>query len=198
MPAAAQDAPQAKGTLRLHHLADEHLMQLVKRGDTAAFAVVYSRHASVALALAKRLVGERALAEDVTQDAFITLWRNRSRYRAERGSVRAWLLGILRHRAIDVERRRRVGRRAQSRTADVAQREPVADMTDVEAERREEALILRAELAALPVAQRHAIVLAFLGGMTHPEIARQLDIPVGTVKGRIRLGLAKLQQAVAA
>lgn len=176
------------------HLGDEELMALAKRGDAEAFALIYSRHASLALALARRLVGDRALAEDITQDAFLTVWRNCSHYRAERGSARSWLLGILRHRAIDVQRRAGARERGQARIAGFEQREPVAELTEAEVERRDEARLVREALADLPAGQRQVIVLAYAGGLTQPEIADKLDVPLGTVKGRIRLGLERLRR----
>lgn len=169
-------------------------MQLATRGDSAAFAVVYSRHAPLALGLANRLLADRTLAEDVTHDAFLTVWRNCRHYRAERGSVRAWLLGILRHRAIDVQRRALVRERGEARILGLEPREPVADLTEAEADRRDRARAVRSALAALPVGQREAITLAYLGDLTHAEIAEKLQVPLGTVKGRIRLGLEKLRR----
>src|SRR6476659_7327476 len=88
----------------LRDLADEDLMQMVRRGDAEAFAVVYQRHASSAFALAYRMMGSRATAEDVTQEAFLSAWRSGARYDRSRGSVRTWLLGIVRNRAIDALR----------------------------------------------------------------------------------------------
>src|SRR5881227_3864754 len=87
------------------NLADEDLMQLVRRGDSEAFEVVYERHATAAFSLAYRIVGTRNAAEDVVQEAFLSLWRSGARYDRTRGSVRTWVLGVVRNRAIDALRR---------------------------------------------------------------------------------------------
>ena len=98
----------ARSTAGLRDLADEELMQLVRRGNAAAFEVVYDRHADAAFSLAYRMCGQRALAEDVVQEGFIALWRSGARYDRTRGSVRTWVLGIVHNRAIDALRRRAV------------------------------------------------------------------------------------------
>jgi RNA polymerase sigma-70 factor, ECF subfamily len=174
-------------------LADEDLMQLVRQGDAAAFDVVYERHATAAFSLAYRMMGRRGAAEDVVQEAFLSLWRSGARYDHTRGSVRTWVLGIVHHRAIDALRR---GIRHESRRASdegIDERFEARDRTDLQAARREEAAQVRTALAALPVEQGRAIELAYFGGFSHSEIADMLQTPVGTVKGRIRLGLEKLR-----
>src|ERR671915_2586773 len=89
----------------LRSLADEDVMQLVRRGDARAFELIYERHSAAAFSLAYRMVGDRSAAEDITQEAFLSLWRSGARYDRARGSVRTWLLGIVRNRAIDLLRR---------------------------------------------------------------------------------------------
>jgi RNA polymerase sigma-70 factor (ECF subfamily) len=174
-------------------LADEDLMQLVRQGDAAAFDVVYERHATAAFSLAYRMMGRRGAAEDVVQEAFLSLWRSGARYDHTRGSVRTWVLGIVHHRAIDALRR---GIRHESRRASdegIDERFEAGDRTDLQAARREEAAQVRTALASLPAEQSRAIELAYFGGFSHSEIADMLQTPVGTVKGRIRLGLEKLR-----
>jgi RNA polymerase sigma-70 factor (ECF subfamily) len=174
-------------------LADEDLMQLVRQGDAAAFDVVYERHATAAFSLAYRMMGRRGAAEDVVQEAFLSLWRSGARYDHTRGSVRTWVLGIVHHRAIDALRR---GIRHESRRASdegIDERFEAEDRTDLQAARREEAAQVRTALASLPAEQSRAIELAYFGGFSHSEIADMLQTPVGTVKGRIRLGLEKLR-----
>jgi RNA polymerase sigma-70 factor, ECF subfamily len=174
-------------------LADEDLMQLVRQGDARAFELVYERHATAAFSLAYRMTGRRGAAEDVVQEAFLSLWRSGARYDHTRGSVRTWVLGIVHNRAIDALRRslRHDTRRASDEGLE--ERFAAADRTDVEAARREEAAEVRTALATLPDEQSRVIELAYFGGFSHSEIASMLKTPVGTVKGRIRLGLEKLR-----
>ena len=177
-------------------LADEDLMPLMSRGDARAFEVLYERHASAAYSLAYRMVGTRIAAEDVTQEAFLNLWRSGARYERARGSVRTWILGIVHHRAIDALRRATVHdrRRAGDEENEAAQERLVApERTEVEAARREEAATIRSAIEGLPAEQVQVIELAYFGGFTHTQIAEMLDMPVGTVKGRMRLGLKKLR-----
>src|SRR5205814_5444484 len=126
----------------LRDLADEDLMQLVRRGDADAFAIVYDRHASSAFSLAYRMLGSRAGAEDVTQDAFLSAWRSGARYDRARGSVRTWLLGIVHNRAIDALRRGAVRERRRAGDEDAAERLPAPERTELEAARRDEARAL--------------------------------------------------------
>src|SRR6186997_1108716 len=157
-------------------LADEDLMQLVRRGDAAAFEAVYDRHSTAAFSLAYRMTGTRNVAEDVVQEAFLSLWRSGARYDRTRGSVRTWVLGIVHNRAIDALRRSMVHDRRRA--------------SDEGIEERREA---RSALASLPPEQCRVIELAYFGGFSQSEIASMLDTPIGTVKGRMRLGLEKLR-----
>jgi RNA polymerase sigma-70 factor (ECF subfamily) len=177
----------------LRDLADEDLMQLVRRGDADAFGVVYDRHASSAYSLAYRMMGGRSAAEDVTQEAFLSAWRSGARYDRGRGSVRTWLLGIVHHRAIDAMRRGKVRDLPRVDDEAAAERLEGDERTDVEVARREEAATIRAAIETLPREQSQVIELAYFGGFTHIEIASMLGAPVGTVKGRMRLGLKKLR-----
>src|SRR6187200_2365515 len=145
----------------LRDLADEELMQLVRRGQAAAFEVVYERHASAAFSLAYRIVGTRNGAEDVTQEAFLNLWRSGERYDRRRGSVRTWVLGIVHHRAIDFLRRAAVHDRRRTDDEGVEERLESGERTDVEVARRDEARTVRAALDGLPREQRQVIELAY-------------------------------------
>ena len=181
-------------TEALQRLADEDLMPLMARKDAAAFEVYYDRHGGAAYSLAHRIVGDPQAAEDVTQEAFLSIWRSRARYDPTRGSVRAWTLGIVRNRAIDALRRE--GGRAPKLDHDddaALQREAAPERTEAEALRRETARQVRGALGALPTEQSQVIELAYFGGFTHSEIARMLKMPLGTVKGRMRLGLEKIR-----
>src|SRR4051794_29716117 len=177
----------------LRDLADEELMQMVRRGDADAFAVVYHRHASSAFSLAYRMMGSRSTAEDVAQEAFLSAWRSGARYDRGRGSVRTWLLGIVHNRAIDAMRRGRVRDFPRVDDESAAERLEADERTDVEVARRDEAATIRAAIGTLPSEQSQVIELAYFGGFTHTEIASMLKAPVGTVKGRMRLGLKKLR-----
>jgi RNA polymerase sigma-70 factor (ECF subfamily) len=177
----------------LRRLADEDLMQLVAESNATAFAVLYERHTNVAFSLAFRMCGKRAIAEEVVQDAFLSLWRGGSRYDRTRGSVRTWVLGIVHNRAIDALRRGIVHDRGRVSDEGIEERLEAPERTDQEVGRRDEAREIKAALEGLPVEQSHVIELAYYGGFTHSEIATMLDTPIGTVKGRMRLGLQKLR-----
>lgn len=182
----------------LHRLADEELMLLVERKDPDAFAVLYDRHGGAAYSLAHRVLGDRGLAEDVTQEAFLSVWRSGARFDSARGSVRSWTLGIVRNRAIDALRRGGSGAPAldfDDEEALEAQRAP--DLTDAEAIRRETAERARGALDQLPREQSEVIGLAYFGGFSQSEIAEILGTPLGTVKSRMRLGLEKTRAALA-
>jgi RNA polymerase sigma-70 factor (ECF subfamily) len=182
----------------LRALADEDLMQLVRKGDARAFEVVVERHMSAAFGLAYRMTGTRATAEDVIQDALLSLWRANTRYDRTRGSVRTWILGIVHNRAIDALRRGSVHDRRRASDEGIEERFESPDRTDVEVARREEADEVRSALAELPPDQGKVIELAYFGGFTHVEIADMLGEPLGTIKGRMRLGLNKMRGSLVA
>jgi RNA polymerase sigma-70 factor (ECF subfamily) len=181
----------------LRDLADEDLMQLVAKGDPRAFETVYDRHSGAAFSLAYRMVGKRATAEDVVQEAFLNLWRSGARYERTRGSVRTWMLGIVHHRAIDALRRATVHDRRRTGDEGIAERLEAKERTEVEVARRDEARHVRAAMDTLPAEQCQVIELAYFGGFSQSEIAEMLEAPLGTVKGRMRLGLEKLRGALA-
>jgi RNA polymerase sigma-70 factor (ECF subfamily) len=168
-------------------------MGLVRDGDTRAFEVVFDRHGSVAFSLAYRMCGRRALAEDIVQEAFLSLWRSGARYDASRGSVRSWVLSAVHNRAIDAFRRESIREGKTIADDGLSERieEPVRTADEVE--RRDEAKQIRTALESLPSEQRRVIELAYFGGFSHSEIAELLALPAGTVKGRMRLGLSKLR-----
>jgi RNA polymerase sigma-70 factor, ECF subfamily len=183
----------------LQLLADEDLMPLVERKDPRAFEIVYDRHGGAAFSLAYRMVGNRSAAEDITQEAFLSLWRSGARYDRARGSVRTWLLGIVRNRAIDLLRREVMQAPAISFDDEIsADKRPASTVeTDVEALRREAAREVRGVLNELPGDQMRVIELAYFGGLTHSQIADMLGMPLGTVKGRMRLGMEKIRARLA-
>src|SRR3954463_9401730 len=177
----------------LMELADEELMQLVRRGDARAFEVIYERHSGAAFSLAYRMVGKRATAEEVVQEAFLALWRANARYDRARGSVRTWVLGIVHNRAIDALRRGMVHDRRRASDEGIEERFAAGERTEVEVARRDEAREVRTALDTLPADQLRVIEMAYFGGFSHSEIAAMLEAPIGTVKGRMRLGLAKMR-----
>jgi RNA polymerase sigma-70 factor, ECF subfamily len=186
-----RSAKAASTALRM--LADEELMQLVRENDSAAFAVVYERHSTAAFSLAFRMSGKRALAEDIVQEAFLSLWRSGARYDSTRGSVRTWVLGIVHNRAIDALRRGVVQDRGRISDEGLEEQLEATERTEREVGRRDEAREIRAALVGLPPDQSRVIELAYYGGFSHSEIATMLDTPVGTIKGRMRLGLQKMR-----
>ncbi len=168
-------------------------MQLVRGGNSKAFEVVYERHSGVSYSLAYRMVGSRNAAEDVVQEAFLSIWRSGARYERARGSVRTWVLGIVHHRAIDALRRSYVHDRRRASDEGIEERFEAKERTESEVARRDEARTVRTAMDTLPPEQCQVIELAYFGGFTHTEIADMLETPIGTVKGRMRLGLEKMR-----
>ena len=173
-------------------------MALVQKGDADAFEVVYDRHCDVAFSLAYRMCGRRATAEDVLQEAFLALWRTGARYDYTRGSVRNWIMRIVHNRAVDALRRGGVRDRGLSHEEGVVERVAGPEDTERQILDGERAHEVRGALGELPKEQSRVLELAYFGGFTHTEIASMLQMPVGTVKGRMRLGLAKLRLTMAA
>jgi RNA polymerase sigma-70 factor (ECF subfamily) len=178
-------------------LADEDLMALVVCGDADAFQVVYDRHCTVAYSLAYRITGNRIAAEDVVQESFLALWRSQG-YDHTRGSVRRWVLGIVHNRAIDSVRRTLVHERRRVSDEGIEDRLEAKERTEVQVARQSDAEAVQAAIAQLPPEQSKVIELAYFGGFTHAEIAKMLETPIGTIKGRMRLGLDKLRGQLAA
>jgi RNA polymerase sigma-70 factor (ECF subfamily) len=177
---------------------DEQLMLRVQDGDVQAFDTLVARHRQTARALARRSCGAD-LEDEVVQAAFLSLWQHRGKYVGARGSVRSWLLAIVRNRGIDLMRSR-ASRQRHAVPADphgwmaaVVDRAFVAEPPHAHVERAEAAVLVEGALACLPEAQRTVVELAYMDGFSQQEIALRLGIPLGTVKGRLRLGLAKLR-----
>lgn len=177
-------------------LADEDLIRLVETGDPEALASLYDRHSRAAYSLARRMTRERQAAEDLVQEAFLKVWRSAGSYRAERGSTRNWILCIVYSLGVDRLRRTERRRRAQDRfeaqsevQAAKVQPSEAFEQTWSSLKREE----LREALKTLPSEQLGLLELAYFHGCTHTEIAGLLGLPLGTVKGRIRLGLNKIR-----
>lgn len=169
---------------------DGVLMARVADGDSAAFDELYRRHGHRSLMLARKLCASRELAEEVTQEAFISLWRGAHAYRPGVGSVGAWLSSMVRNRAIDAWRRTSV----RPVEVEAFEEGPGQLRGDASAEGpAPERAVALSLIADLPAGQREAVFLAYFGDMTHSEIASFAGAPLGTIKGRIRLGLEKLR-----
>lgn len=166
---------------------DPELMARIARGDTEALSALYDRHSPHCMALATRILGERAEGEDVLQEVFVRVWEEPERYSPARGSVGAWLVSTVRSRAIDRLRRRGARERAAERASDSTPRFAVAPG------RPSSTVAMAVQL--LPVDQRQVIELAYFEGLTQTEIAERLGLPLGTVKSRLRLGMGKLREA---
>lgn len=171
-------------------------MRRVQHGDADAFAALYRRHYRVAVSVARRYVRDEVAAEDIAQECFLSLWRNRAMYRHEHGSARTWLLSITHNRAIDATRRARVRPQA-SAGLDEADWLESGDNVAREAENRDVLRRAHQAIAELPPAQREVIGLSCYAGLTHEEIAAHTGAPLGTVKGRSRLAMIKLRTQVA-
>ena len=175
--------------------ADARLAERIRSGDTEALGELYDRHSAAALATAMRVVGDREEAEDVVHDAFVAVWRKIDRFDADRGSLRPWLMTVVRNRAID-----RV--RARKFTVDVDDADERSllrtgpNPTWEDGVRRASAGEVRAAMAALPDEQRRAVELAYFEGYTYREVASLTGVPAGTANGRLRLALAKLREAL--
>jgi RNA polymerase sigma-70 factor (ECF subfamily) len=168
-------------------LADEDLISLVQTGDAEAFASLYDRHSRAAFSLAYRMMGERQAAEDLAQDAFIKVWRGAGSYRGGRGSVRTWILSIVHNPGIDLLRSMATRGRMQDKVeASAPKSEPSEAFT--ETWRNSQRDQVREALNTLPQEQFKILELAYFSGYTHVEIAELLGVPLGTVKGRMRLG----------
>jgi RNA polymerase sigma-70 factor (ECF subfamily) len=188
----AQNRGMANGGRLYLILADEDLISLVEAADGEAFATLYDRHSRAAFSLAYRMMGDRQAAEDLAQDAFLKVWRNASNYRAERGSVRTWVLSIVHNRGIDQLRSHASRRRTQDRIEASAPRSQPSEAF-AETWRSSRRAQVREALNTLPPEQLKTLELAYFSGYTHVEISELLGLPLGTVKGRMRLGLKKIR-----
>jgi len=168
--------------------ADSELMEEIIAGSTDALGELYDRYSARGFRVARSVCGNREAVEDAVQEAFVSIFRRRTTYRSERGTVAAWVLTVVLHRAIDLMRIE--AKHATRRSNEVG----LAAVVD-QASARIDASRVRTALAALPEPQREAITLAYYGELSHVEIAERLGVPFGTVKGRIRLGMDKLRLA---
>ena len=173
-------------------LEDADLISLAENDDPEAFATLYDRHSRSAFSLAYRMMGDRQAAEDLIQEVFLKVWRAAGSYRAARGSVRTWFLSIVRNRSIDQLRSTASRRRTQDRIEASAPRTQPSEAFAETWRKSRRDQILQA-MKALPPEQSKILELSYFSGYTHVEIAGLLNIPLGTVKGRLRLGLEKMR-----
>ncbi len=178
--------------------SDEELLAAIQSRSDAALAELYDRYGRMAFSVAYRILGERGVAEDVVQEAFLAVWRRAAAYSPERGAARSWLMAIVHNLSVDRRRGRYRHEQTDVQLDDVEFR-LATDSEDVfgSVASTIEAEQIRAALLGLPIEQRQAIELAFFMGLSHQEIATQTGMPLGTVKGRMRLGLRKMRSALA-
>jgi RNA polymerase sigma-70 factor (ECF subfamily) len=176
--------------------SDEELMRGVQADDVRAFEALYDRNVARAWRLARSVCRDPGRAEDAVQDAFVSAWQSRRSYRQDTGSVRSWLMTIVRNRALDSVRREAAARRPRLADGDHTGPDPANGSPQDEVIERMEARAIRTRLERLPKEQAEVIALAFYGELTHTEIAERLSLPEGTVKGRMRLGLEQLREQI--
>jgi RNA polymerase sigma factor (sigma-70 family) len=177
-------------------LQDGQLVQLVAEKDADALEVLYERYGKVAYSLARRILTDEVLAQDVVQEVFLSLWRDAQRFDAGRGTLATYLLSMTHHRAVDVVRREENLRRRRTSDEVLEFRPDPNPGVEAEAEAAERRSEVRAALAQLPPAQREALALAYFGGYTQREVATLVGVPLGTVKTRMAAGMRKLHQVL--
>jgi RNA polymerase sigma factor (sigma-70 family) len=174
---------------------DEELLRRVGAGDDQAFRELFGRYASVAHALAFRLVRQAQVAEEIVQEAFLAVWRNPDRYDGSRGSVRSWLMGTVHHRAVDAVRREQAQRRRAEQASGLGPgivEDPIDDVLaaiDLPRERK----LVRSALGELPEEQREVIQRMYFEGLSQSQIAERTGLPLGTVKSRTLLAMRRLR-----
>lgn len=203
MPAAATmraSSTRSRGAavIDLTKAHDRELVDRVRRHDEEAFRSLFARYAPTAMSLARRVVRQAHLAEEIVQEAFLAVWRNPEGYDARRGSVRSWLMGTVHHRAVDLVRREEAHRR-RAQQAIVDARDEEADHADdvaVGVDRPGERELVRSALVDLPAEQRDVIEMMYLSGLSQSQVAERTGLPLGTVKSRTLLGMRRLRAAL--
>ena len=175
---------------------DGQLVELVARRDAGALEALYDRYGGAAYSLARRILAEETLAQDVVQEVFLSLWRDARRFDPGRGTVATYLLSMTHHRAVDVVRREESLRRWRASDEGLELEPDPAARVEDQVETSERRAEVRAALAGLPVAQREALLLAYFGGYTQREVAALVGVPLGTVKTRMAAGMRKLKEAL--
>ncbi len=195
---AENDQPSRLISLPVDQLSDEVLLSAVARGAVWAMEILYERYSRILYSLAYRMVADHQVAEDLLQDAFLAIWRRATSYSPQSGAARSWVVSIMHHRTIDYlrsVRRRSTLKEASWEEVERDERTAFPDAWD-EAWQNIQSAKIREALMQLPTEQRMVIELAYFQGWTHSEIAEGCQIPLGTVKARMRLGLARLKRVV--
>ncbi len=195
---AENNQPSRLISLPVDQLSDEVLLSAVARGAVWAMEILYERYSRILYSLAYRMVADHQVAEDLLQDAFLAVWRRATSYSPQSGAVRSWIVSIMHHRTIDYlrsVRRRSTLKEASWEEIERDERTAFPDAWD-EAWQNIQSAKIREALMQLPTEQRMVIELAYFQGWTHSEIAEGCQIPLGTVKARMRLGLARLKRVV--
>jgi RNA polymerase sigma factor (sigma-70 family) len=185
-------------TQPVNEQSDEALIQAIAGGAVWAMEPLYQRYSRILYSLVYRMVSDHQVAEDLIQDAFLSVWRRAISYSPQSGAVRSWLISIVHHRTIDYlrsVRRRSVLKETTWEEVEVDERAAFPDVWE-EAWRSVQSAQVRAALMNIPTEQRMVIELAYFQGWTHSEIAAGCQIPLGTVKARLRLGLIHLKRAL--
>jgi RNA polymerase sigma-70 factor (ECF subfamily) len=180
--------------------ADQELVSRVAAGDEEAFREIFRRYGSVARALALRVIRQPFLAEEIVQEAFLSLWRSPQSYRAERGSVRGWLMSTVHHRAVDFIRREEAQRRRAEEMdpTDATVEDDIGEVFVQEAVDEERRVAAVQALEGLPTEQRRVLEMMYYQGKSQSKIADELGLPLGTVKSRTLLGMRRLRTAIEA
>jgi RNA polymerase sigma factor (sigma-70 family) len=183
------------GTVDLTEARDRDLVQRIRAGDEDAFRGLFGRYAPTAKALAQRIVRRSHLAEEIVQEAFLALWRHPEGYDQARGSVRAWLMGMVHHRAVDLVRREEAHRRRieASIPGAVVEQEDHAEEVVQQLGLPEERRQVRAALDELPEEQRAILMMMYFDGLSQSAIAARTGLPLGTVKSRALLAMRRLR-----
>ena len=194
-PMTTGDPAQPPGRTTFGAADDAILLEAVQAGGQAAFAALYDRYAGAAYGLAYRIAGDAATAEDVVQEAFVSVWKQARRFDPQRGQVRSWLLTIVQNRAIDAVRRRS-GRAERALPEGPEEFVAAGGRPDELAEWALEAEAVRDAVRQLPDDQRRTVEMAYFEGLTHAEVAARMGVPPGTVKSRMRLALEKMRASL--
>ncbi|HXF37710.1 MAG TPA: sigma-70 family RNA polymerase sigma factor [Actinomycetota bacterium] len=185
------------GLVDLAEARDRDLLRRIEGGDEAAFRTLFRRYGGTALALARRIVRQGFLAEEIVQEAFLSIWRRPGAYDEARGSVRAWLMAAVHHRAVDAVRREESQRRRAEAVIELPDPGDDPGVTVVEAVGLpEERRAVRGALEDLPAEQRQVIELMYFQGLSQSKIAERLSLPLGTVKSRTLLAMRRLRASL--